>query len=423
MKRVLVAFALAAMAVVSVTAQTQAPVEITFNYFADPSMQANIPLVAEFERQHPNIKVKHRTLPANVDVQHDKYVTALAAGDSSMDVFALDIIWPAEFANAGWLLPLDDYVTPAKKASFIPSTIPPLMWKGKLYALPWSCNVGSFFYRTDLLKEAGLKPPTTWKQVVDSCEALRRKYPREMHDPLVMQGGRYEGLVCDYLELLWGAGGDVFDANGNVAINSPQAVEALQYFYDLIHVYKITPPGLTSYKEDDSYAAFSQASALYHRSWPYVIATGQDPKSKIYGHVAFTRIPGKNGPGHGCLGTWNLAVSSRSKHPREAYLLVDFLTSEMAEKKFAEGGNNPSLSSLYRDPEMLRQRPYLPEFLELCETGKPRPVTPLYPKVSRILQIQVHRALTGEMTCKEALDEAAWKLEELRRRYPGVPLT
>lgn len=423
MRRLLLGIAVALLGSLGLSAQAPKPVTITFNYFSDPSMEANKPLIAEFERMHPNIKVLHRTLPANVDVQHDKYVTALAAGDSSMDVFALDIIWPAEFANAGWLLPLDELVTPEKKAGFIPSTIPPLVWKGKLYALPWSCNVGAFFYRTDLLEESNLKPPTTWKEVVADCQALRQRHPQLLREPLVMQGGRYEGLVCDYLELLWGAGGEVFDAQGRVTINSPQAVEALQYFYDLIHVYRVTPPGVTSYREDDSYAAFSQGAALFHRSWPYVIATGQDPKSKIYGQVGFTRVPGKKGPGHGCLGTWNLAISSRTKHPREAYLLVDFLTSEKAQRKFAEGGNNPSLSALYRDPEMLRERPYLPQFLVLCETGKSRPVTPLYPKVSRILQIQVHRALTGEMSPQKALDEAAWKLEELRRRYPGVPLT
>lgn len=423
MKRLLVGAALVALALVGVSAQQPEKVTITYNYFADPSMAANQPLIAEFERLHPNIHVQERTLPANVDVQHDKYVTSLAAGDTSMDVFAMDIIWPAEFANAGWILPLDEFVTPEKKASFIPSTLPPLQWNGKLYALPWSCNVGALFYRKDLLAEIGAAPPATWKELVETSEALRQRHPRQLRDPLVMQGGRYEGLVCDFLELLWGAGGEVFSPDGKVVINSPQAVEALQFYCDLIHRYKITPPGLPSYKEDDSYAAFSQGSAVYHRSWPYVIQTGFDPQSKIYNQVGFTRVPGKNGPGHGCLGTWNLAISSRTRHPREAYMLVDFLTSEKAERAFVEGGNNPSLRALYRDPELLRQRPYLPDFLVLCETGKARPVTPLYPKVSRILQIQVHRALTDELTPQKALDEAAWKLEELRRRYPGVPLT
>ncbi len=423
MRRLLLALALVGLAVLWVQAQPE-KVTLTFNYFADPSMEANVPLVAEFEKRYSHIKVLHRTLPANVDMMHDKYVTSLASGDSSMDVFALDIIWPAEFANARWLLPLDEFVTPAKRATFIPSTLPPVTWKGKLYALPWNCNVGTFFYRLDLLQQAGLPPPGNWNQVVDSSLALRERYPDLLREPLVMQAGRYEGLVCDFLELLWGNDAEVFDANGKVVVNSPRAVESLQYFCDLIWRWKLTPRAVTSYKEDDSYVAFSQGKALYHRSWPYVVKTGLEPTSKIYKKVGFTRIPGKNGPGHGCLGTWNLAISARTRHPREAYLLLDFLTSPYAEKTHAlESGLNPSLSALYSDPDLLAQRPYLPEFLTLIETGKPRPVTPLYPKVSRILQIQVHRALTGELTPQQALDEAAWKLEELRRRYPGVPLT
>ncbi|MEW6279517.1 MAG: extracellular solute-binding protein, partial [Candidatus Eremiobacterota bacterium] len=185
-----------------------------------------------------------------------------------------------------------------------------------------------------------------------------------------------------------------------------------------------TPRAVASYQEQDSYVAFSQGKAAFHRSWPYVLKTGLDPTSKLYGKVGFCRIPGKRGPAHGCLGTWNLAVSARTRYPREACLLIDFLTNPHAQKTCAlESATNPSLAELYSDPDLLRQRPYLPQFLHLIETGKSRPTTPLYPKVSRILQIQVHRALTGEMTPKAALDEAAWKLEELRRRYPGVPLT
>ncbi|MCA9795811.1 MAG: ABC transporter substrate-binding protein [Candidatus Eremiobacteraeota bacterium] len=412
------------LAIVLATAYTSAAPDarkpLVFRYYNDPTMQVNKDLCQRWEQQNPGYKVVHETLPAMVNTQREKYVTALASGDDSFDCFALDIIWAAEFANAGWILPIDSYTNPERLGEFIPSTLEPLHWKGQLYGLPWSCNVGTFFYRKDLLEAAHRRPPTTWDELVDTGAAIQNS--GQVETAFVFQAARYEGLVCDFLEYLWGNDGDVFDSQGQVALQSPQALEALTFMSDLIHRYKLAPAPVVSYQEPDSYVAFSQGAALFHRSWPYVIQLNHG-ESKLKGKIGMSRIPGHHGLGHGTLGNWNLVINARSKNPEAAYRLIDFLTSAEAQRVYTlESGLNPSLRGLYIDPDVVAERPQLPKFLTLIETGKTRPITPLYPKVSKILQVEIHRALTRETTPQKALSEATWKLEALRKRYPGVPL-
>ena len=67
-------------------------------------------LIEAFEKKHPNIKVKFKEMPTDTGVSHDQYVTMLSAQSSEIDVFDLDVIWPAEFAQAGYVQDLDRFI-------------------------------------------------------------------------------------------------------------------------------------------------------------------------------------------------------------------------------------------------------------------------------------------------------------------------
>ncbi len=103
------------------------------------------------------------------------------------------------------------------------------------------------YYRKDLLEEKGYSPPQTWNELVKIAKVLQ--HPPDLWG-FVFQGKQYEGLVCNSLEILWSFGGDVFDKKDNLVLNSKEAIEALKFMYDLIHTYKITPAGITTYEEE-----------------------------------------------------------------------------------------------------------------------------------------------------------------------------
>ena len=63
-------------------------------------------LLAEFEAEHPGVRVKAEVLPWSSDEQRQFLVINLEGGRPGFDVMMLDCIWVPEFAKAGWLLDL-----------------------------------------------------------------------------------------------------------------------------------------------------------------------------------------------------------------------------------------------------------------------------------------------------------------------------
>jgi len=198
-----------------------------------------------FMKQNPNIKVSVMPMPNSSTERHDLYVTYLASGEKEPTVLMLDVIWPAEFAPYLEDLSADKDFFELDK--FLPGTVKAATVDGKIVAIPWFTDAGMLYYRKDLLEKYGFKnPPKTWDELVTMAKTITAK--EKNIQGFVWQGARYEGLVCDFMEYLISFGGDVLDDNGNVIVNSPAAVKALQFMVDMIYTHKISPQGRGSKK-------------------------------------------------------------------------------------------------------------------------------------------------------------------------------
>jgi multiple sugar transport system substrate-binding protein len=376
-------------------------VEITLAQFRQRESPAEVELLGEFEAAHPGVRVRQLEMPASTDIQHQQYVTWLVAGDPGVDVYLIDVIWVAEFAAAGWLLPLDPLLPPARRVEFFPSLLRAMTYGGKLFALPRFTENGLLYYRSDLVPEA----PALWENLVTLAETHQR-------GPLagfVFQGLQYEGLVVNFLEHLWARGGRTFQAGGGPGFQGPAGVAALTFLADLIHRWHISPPGVTTYMERESLQEFLEGRAIFHRNWAYAWSQVQRQDSKVRGHVGVAPLPGSGAHvGVGALGGWNLALSRSSRHPREAWQLMNWLTSRGAQRRKALAeGRIPTLPALYDDTEVLRGNPHFAVLKGSLPQARARPVSPFYPRLSGILQGYLSRALTQVMTPREALNAAA----------------
>ena len=108
--------------------------------------------IARFNAAHENIAVTIQQTPDDATQRHQLYVQWLNARVGKPDVLQLDVIWTAEFAAAGWILPQERYSPDA--ADFFPSTITANTWDGRLYAVPWFVDAGVLHRRSDLMPEA-----------------------------------------------------------------------------------------------------------------------------------------------------------------------------------------------------------------------------------------------------------------------------
>jgi multiple sugar transport system substrate-binding protein len=366
-------------------------------------------LIAQFEAKYPNIKVELEEGPTATNTREDMYATSFCAGEDTYDLVYMDVIWVPKFADAGWIIPLDDKFPKEEQAKFLPGDIDGSIYNGKIYRVPMRSDAGMLYYRKDLLDKAGFTPPTTWKELVDIATKLQN--PPDLYG-FVFQGRQYEGLVCNYLELLWGAGGDIFDAEGNVIIDSKEAISALQWMHDVINLYKITPPGVTTYQEEESRHLFQQGKAVFMRNWPYAWTLAQKDDSPIKGKIGIVPMVHKeNCKSAATLGGWGFGISKFSKHKEAAWEFIKFATSYEGQKAYHfKSGAIPTRHALFKDKEILDESPYYPQLYNVLINAKPRPMHPKYPRISDILQLHISAALVGKESPEVALKSAALEI-------------
>jgi multiple sugar transport system substrate-binding protein len=381
--------------------------------FGDPAALQR--LIAEFEQQHPDVRVKDETLPSSSDEQHQFYVINLEAGAWDFDVFAVDVIWVAEFAKAGWLRDLTELLPESERAAFFAGPIEAVTVDGRVYAIPWFIDAGLLYYRKDLLTQYGMPPPTTWGKLVRIAADLRKRHP-ELYG-FIWQGKQYEGLVCNVLEYLWSNGGEVL-RDGEVVIDSSQNREALKVMVDLVRTYRVTPDLVTTTTEEPSREIFGRGKAVFMRNWPYAWRLFQQEGSAVKDKVGISVLPHfPRSRSAATLGGWQLAVNQHSKHPQAAEKFLAFMTSAKAQKHLGlTVGFQPTRKALYEDAELLAAQPALAELYKIFQRARPRPVSPYYVLLSQAMQSEFSAALAGVKTPDEALRALQSQMEEILKR-------
>jgi len=365
--------------------------------------------LVRFGERHPGVEVELRVTPDAADQRHQLYVQWLNARAPDPDVLQLDIIWTAEFAGAGWILPLDAFALDVD--DFVPAALAASRWRGALYAVPWFIDLGLLYWRTDLLPS----PPRTLSELREAARRLQETGRTRFG--LVWQGARYEGLTTVFLEHLGAFGGGILDAQGHVIVDEPAAIRALTFMCDALGRDGFVPLSVLTWQEEQTRFAFQNGDAAFMRNWPYASGLMQDrARSPVADRFAVAPFPAEDeGRPTAALGGAQLAVNARSANPALAWALVRFLVApEQMLERAQLVTQLPSRRSLY-DTNALAQALPIPieQITQLLDAAVPRPVTPVYSELSEILQVRLHRALSGQQTPAAALREAAREIRTL----------
>ena len=365
--------------------------------------------VARFELANPGIHVRIQHTPDDATQRHQLFVQWLNARAGEPDVLQLDVVWTPEFAAAGWVLSLDRWHPVA--SDFFPATITANTWANSLFALPWFMDVGMLYWRTDLFRS----PPATMDEMV--ADIARARGAGTAYG-IVWQGARYEGLVTGFLEYLGAFGGRIMADDGRVVVDSPEGIRALTFMRALLTT-GATPAEVLTWHEEESRFAFQNGNAAFMRNWPYAVTIMNAPKdSRVAGKFAVAPMPGApGGVSTATLGGSALAINAFTEHPDAEWKLVEFLcaTDQMLER--SRLGGYPPRRVLYDDPRLAGVIP-IPVALarSIVERAAARPATPIYSQLSELLQIDLHRALSGQVAPDQALHDAARAMNALVER-------
>jgi multiple sugar transport system substrate-binding protein len=388
------------------SAESSGPITLTTGRDLTGYMQ---PLVGKWNAAHPAEKVTLLELPEAADDQHAQMVTNLQAKSDRYDVLNIDVAWTAEFADGGWIIPLDRRQFPLDQ--FLKPVVDTAVFGGKLYGVPYTSNAGLLYYRKDILAKAGERPPKTWAELRRLARTLAPRYGLEGYAGQFLP---YEGLTVNFAEAVQSAGGAILTEDGTkVAVDSAQARQGLEFLVRGFHEGWI-PRRAVSFKEEESRREFQEGRLLFLRNWPYAYGLAARPGSKVANRFGVTLLPGQDGPGSSSLGGANLAVSAYSRHQKTAIAFIKYFTGLDNEREVLTQGSFPPVwARLYDDPALIRRFPYLPVLKQSILAARPRPVSPNYNQVSLAISNSVSGALSFRQPPDAAVSQLAGDLRSV----------
>lgn len=409
---ILLAFVLGIALLFILPALTQQPVTLNVLMTTPDAQPWKQGIVKDFETNNPGIRINIVEGPNAANLLEDLYTSAFILGDSPYDLINMDVIWTPKFAAAGWLLDLTDRISNTDLAAFSPKDVEGGRYEGRLYRIPIRSDVGMLYYREDLLKAAGYAPPETFADLIKISQALQKQ--GKANWGYVWQGRQYEGLVAMFVEVLEGFGGFWINPNTlEVGLDRPETLQAIEFLRSTIQE-GVSPPGVTTYIEEDTRRFFQSGQAVFLRSWPYVWPLANEDTSPIKGKVAIKpMVHAPSRSGGACLGGWGMGIAKSSKHPEEAWKAIQYFTSKEAQRRFIlQAGFVPSRRELFTDPEIVAKYSHYPQLLEVVQSAVLRPPIAQYAQASDILQRYLSATLTHRLNPEQAMNAAA---DETRR--------
>ena len=371
-----------------------------------------------YMQRNPEVTVNVVGVPDLANDRFGYYLDKLNRKSSEIDLYQIDIVWAGELEEH--FLDLNSYGASNVAADHFDEIIASNSVGDKLVALPWFTDVGLLYYRTDLLEKYDCQVPKTWDELEATASDIMEKERAAGNEDFygyVWQGNAYEGLTCDALEWIYSnGGGKIIDDSGQVTINNQKAVEIINQAAGWVG--DISPNEVLNMGEEDAREMWENGNALFMRNWPYAYSLGNQSGKETAGNFSVAPLPaGDSGISTGTLGGWNLAVSKYSDHPEAAAELAMFMAGEEVQKMRAlEAGLNPTIKSLYSDPEVTENKLLYREIEKALTNSVARPSTETaqnYSKVSKLFYQAVHSVLSGEVNASTALRDLEIDLQNL----------
>lgn len=364
-----------------------------------------INIVKNFNAQNTNAHVIYNNAPFEDNAQYKDTVGALQACASEMDVISIDVVWLTEFAYNQWILPLTDPIKLSVLQNYtgFQSIVDSCSYNGQLYSAPIRFDLGVLYYNTSFVSSA----PQTYDELREQASQILANSQGKELDGYVWQGAQYEGLVCNFIEVLAGYGGTFFakDDPTKVTINKPEAYDALTEMVNWLWGARISPynpsgnnsNNITTYEENDARVRWQNGFAVFMRNWFNVQQLVTDQSiSAVHDEVAYAAIPhSKTQPtGHSCIGGWQVGVNASSTNQDLSWQFIDFLLKHTKDYRPTDVVGDASLKNMYTN-------------------AVSRPQLPNYSQITASIQRHVSSALTKRETPSDALAKMEAELKQI----------
>jgi ABC-type glycerol-3-phosphate transport system substrate-binding protein len=349
----------------------------------------------------------------------DRQTTLVAAKSGEVDVFGTHYAQIGKFGEG--MVPLNDLAAESEinADDYVSGSFDALTVDGKLLAIPFTFDLRTLFYRTDLFEEAGIEqPPATWDEFVETAEKVNR--PPDVYGFITV--GKGDPVLREYSDRLWENGGDFLEKGlepSPPAWNQPAGVEALTWMRDLIWEYQISPEGTPSYGWEENAQLFAAGQGAMSKQWSP--GAMEDPQqSAIIGKYWVAPLT-RNKTSRTTAICHARGINLFSEKQDAAWEYVKYVTSpEQLLTFFHEGGGSrpAQLAALEQAREsaegVIKQN--LEVSLEEANDGYTWPLFAQFAEVQPILWGEIEKVLSRQKEPQEALDFAAEQATEIFKR-------
>lgn len=358
------------------------------------------PMVRDFERAHPHIHVRVQQIPWTA--AHEKLLTAFVGG-ALPDVAQLGNTWIPEFSALGALRPLDaefarDSVhTP--RADYFPGVLATNVVDDTLFGIPWYVDTRVLFYRSDLLRRAGVaSPPKTWAEWRSALGKLKRVQPAGNY-PMLLPLDEWAQPVILALQ----SGAPLLADHGTRGFfRDPRFRQAFEFYIDLFKD-GLAPP-LANTQISNVYQDFAAGRIAMYITGPWNVGEFRKrlPDS-LQNAWATAPLPGPDSLGVSLAGGSSFVITRAARHPDDAWRLISFLSDPARQAAFYETtGDLPARRSAWTTPK-LASDPYLGAFREQLGRVEPTPAVPEWELIATDIAAAAERVARETQTVDDAL--------------------
>lgn len=358
---------------------------VTLNWYTAPQKGGSFQQAAQAcgDASNGRYKIQIQPLPADATQQRQQLVRRLAASDSTIDLISMDVIWTAEFAEAGWVDAWPRQRADQISQGVIPAALQTGQYRGRMYGAPLDATSQLLWYRKDLVPN----PPQTWEEMLRVAESLPAG-----KNSIEVQAAKYEGYTVWFNSLLASAGGSILNDQGKVGLASGPTDAALKVMKNVATA-KGADPSISVNQEDQGRLAFQAGTAAFMVNYTFVYTAYQQDAPDIFNNLGVALWPrvDPNEPSHVTLGGFNIGVGSQGNHKSLAFEAGQCLVGSERQVSYAvKDGLPPVTEALYQDPRIREAYPYADLLLESIGTGSLRPKSPLYNDISLGVQDALH---------------------------------
>jgi multiple sugar transport system substrate-binding protein len=354
------------------------------------------PLLKDFEKENPDITVELIHIPKN----YFQKLHLLVASNLTPDVIFINNTSAPIYYQNGILQDLTPYFN--NKKDFFTQSLDGFKYQNRLYAIPRDISNLVIYYNKDLFEKYHVNYPNKNWTLEDFLETAKKLTHKNLF------GVGFEDSPLYWTPFLWSNGGDLID------MKNPKSLEGLQFYANLRNKYKVAPPK-SFYGNTTMSELFMESKIAMQINGRWCVPRYREDLRFDWDIAPFPK--GKNGSiVDGDSSGW--AMSANSKHKKEAWKLIYFLSSEKSSKKFTSSGLIIPAQVNVANSEIFLNKTQKPKnsqiFIDIIKTSKPTFANKNFSEMQDLVQEIIEPVFNGQKTSKQAFnDKNIKKIDEL----------